>query len=427
LFLPNTPILHYSIVIILMRKRFAIVGCGYRSLYMYGQALTGRFADTHDLVALIETNPLRAKVYAELAKYIGPIETDLKTAIQKHRPDTVVVTTPDHLHDVMAVTALENGCDVICEKPMATDLAKCRRMLEAEKRTGRKITITFNYRFSPHCTYVRRLLRDGVIGEPLSVDYNWLLDRSHGADYFRRWHRRKANSGGLLIHKATHHFDMVNWLLGQKPQLVFAQGALEFYGKSGPFRGQRCRDCEHRTQCELVFRPETDPMIQKLYFDNESADGYYRDRCVFDPEIDIEDTMSLSVRYDGGAYMTYSLNAHCAYEAALLRINGTKGRIEFDEYFSGDLAQDGDRMIRVFDNKGKLTEHRSKKPTGGHGGADPLLQDRLFGPPQPDPLNLVADAKAGALSLLVGLAANQSIATGQPVRTAELLPDVVGS
>jgi predicted dehydrogenase len=409
-----------------MRKRIAIVGCGYRSLYMYGQPLTGRFAGQHELVALVETNPLRAKTYAELARYSGPIGNDLKTAIQKHRPDTVIITTPDHLHDVMAVTAMHLGCDVICEKPMATDLAKCQTMLDAEKRTGRRITITFNYRFSPHCTYVRHLLRDGVIGQPLSVDYNWLLDRSHGADYFRRWHRRKANSGGLLIHKATHHFDMVNWLLGQKPQTVFAQGSLEFYGRKGPFRGQRCRGCEHAGRCELVFRPETDPMLQKLYFDNESADGYLRDRCVFDPEIDIEDTMSLSVRYSGGTLLTYSLNAHCAYEAALLRINGTAGRIEFDEYFSGDCKPNGDQLIRVFDGKGKLTEHRRPQPKGGHGGGDPLLQDRLFGPPQPDPLGLVADARAGALSLLVGLAANRSIATGKPVQTAELLPEVVG-
>lgn len=409
-----------------MKKRFAIVGCGYRSLYMYGQALTGRFASAHDLVALVETNPLRAKAYAELANYNGPIENDLKTAIRKHRPDTVIVTTPDHLHDVMAVTAMENRCDVICEKPMATDLAKCARMLDAEKRTGQEITITFNYRFSPHCTRVRQMLRDGVIGEPLSVDYNWCLDRSHGADYFRRWHRRKANSGGLLVHKATHHFDIVNWLLDQTPVAVFAQGSLEFYGRNGKFRGVRCQGCEHASHCEVVFRPETDPLLKKLYFDNESADGYIRDRCVFDPEIDIEDTMSLSVRYSGGALLSYSLNAHCAYEAALLKINGTQGRLEFDEYFSGDLAGDGDRIIRVFDGKGKLTEYRSKKPQGGHGGADPLLQDRLFGPPQPDPLGLVADAKAGALSLLVGLAANQSIETGQLVRTADLLPEVVG-
>ncbi len=407
------------------KKRFAIVGCGYRSLYMYGQALTGRFASAHDLVALVETNPLRAKAYAESVQYKGPIETDLQNAIQKHRADTVIVTTPDHLHDRMAVIAMENGCDVICEKPMTTDLAKAKAMLEAEKRTGKHITITFNYRFSPHCTYVRQLLREGIIGKPLSVDYNWLLDRSHGADYFRRWHRRKANSGGLLVHKATHHFDLVNWLLDQKPQIVFAQGSLEFYGKNGSFRGFRCQGCEHARTCEVVFRPEADPLLKKLYFDNESADGYIRDKCVFDPEIDIEDTMSLSVRYSGGTLMTYSLNAHSAYEAALLRINGTKGRIEFDEYFSGDLAHKGDQIIRVFDSKGKLTEHPRPQPKGGHGGADPLLQDRLFGPPQPDPLGLIADARAGALSLLIGLAANQSIATGAPVRTSELLPELV--
>src|ERR1051326_1483024 len=149
------------------RRRFAIVGCGYRSLYMYGQALTGRFAPAHDLVALVETNPLRAKAYADLAKYKGPIETDLKTAIQKHRPDTVIVTTPDHLHDEMAVIAMENGCDVICEKPMCTDERKAKRILDVEKRTGRKVTITFNYRFSPACTRVRELLRAGAIGKPL--------------------------------------------------------------------------------------------------------------------------------------------------------------------------------------------------------------------------------------------------------------------
>ena len=50
----------------------------------------------------------------------------------------------------------------------------------------------------------------GVIGNVVSVDFHWLLDTRHGADYFRRWHRNKRNSGGLLVHKATHHFDLVN-------------------------------------------------------------------------------------------------------------------------------------------------------------------------------------------------------------------------
>ena len=50
------------------------------------------------------------------------------------------------------------------------------------------------------------------------------------ADYFRRWHRDKRNSGGLLVHKATHHFDLINFWLGSAPELVMALGGLRFYG-----------------------------------------------------------------------------------------------------------------------------------------------------------------------------------------------------
>jgi predicted dehydrogenase len=61
------------------------------------------------------------------------------------------------------------------------------------------------------------------------VHFEWVLDTVHGADYFRRWHREKANSGGLLVHKASHHFDLVNWWIGDVPATVYARGALRFY------------------------------------------------------------------------------------------------------------------------------------------------------------------------------------------------------
>lgn len=72
---------------------------------------------------------------------------------------------------------------------------------------------------------------NGAIGDVHSVHFEWLLNTEHGADYFRRWHRDKRNSGGLLVHKSTHHFDLVNFWLGSRPQTVYAQGSLMFYGK----------------------------------------------------------------------------------------------------------------------------------------------------------------------------------------------------
>ena len=106
---------------------------------------------------------------------------------------------------------MELGCDVITEKPMTTDEVKAQAILDAVKRTGRKLRVTFNYRYAPHNTKIRELLANGVIGEVFSVHFEWLLNTQHGADYFRRWHRDKRNSGGLLVHKSAHHFDLVNF------------------------------------------------------------------------------------------------------------------------------------------------------------------------------------------------------------------------
>ena len=70
-----------------------------------------------------------------------------------------------------------------------------------------------------------------TIGQVTSVHFEWLLNTRHGADYFRRWHRDKRNSGGLLVHKSTHHFDLVNFWIGSHPETVFAFGDLMYYGR----------------------------------------------------------------------------------------------------------------------------------------------------------------------------------------------------
>lgn len=127
------------------------------------------------------------------------------------KPDIVIVTTTDRYHHEYIIKALEMDCDVITEKPMTIDEEKCNAILEAEKRTKRNVTVTFNMRFAPLIMRIKEILKQDTIGQILSVHFEWFLDTSHGADYFRRWHRRKENSGGLLIHKSTHHFDVVNW------------------------------------------------------------------------------------------------------------------------------------------------------------------------------------------------------------------------
>ena len=69
----------------------------------------------------------------------------------------------------------------------------------AVKRTGQNVRVTFNYRYAPHHTKIRELILNDTIGKVTSVHFEWLLNTRHGADYFRRWHRDKRNSGGLLV------------------------------------------------------------------------------------------------------------------------------------------------------------------------------------------------------------------------------------
>eukprot|EP01031_Cornospumella_fuschlensis_P047705 gene47705-58443_t len=226
------------------------------------------------------------------------------------------------------------GCDVISEKPMTTTAEQCRRILETKQRTGRSVRINFNYRYSPPRTQIKELLMSGEIGDVLSVDFTWLLNTKHGADYFRRWHSDKANSGGLMVHKSTHHFDLVNWWLGAQPETVHAFGSRQFYtpvmAKRMGLQGahQRCLTCTEKAKCSFYFDLAADNGLKELYLDNEKHDGYYRDQCVWRPEINIEDTMNVMVRYDNGAQLNYALSAYDAWEGYHIAFNGTKGRIE---------------------------------------------------------------------------------------------------
>ena len=101
---------------------------------------------------------------------------------------------------------------------------------------------------------------------------------------------------GVCVHKATHHFDVINWWINDEPETVFGFGERRFYGPQREARGERCSG-SYATDCEFFVDYAADPLYKMLYFDAEHVDGYRRDGCVVSPEIDIYDTMSVAVRY----------------------------------------------------------------------------------------------------------------------------------
>ncbi len=213
------------------------------------------------------------------------------------KPDLVIVTTMDSTHHEFIIKGLEYGVDVLTEKPLTTDEVKAQAIVDAEKRTGKKVIVGFNYRYATLVSAIKEQLAKKPIGEVTSVDFNWYLNTYHGASYFRRWHGERDKSGTLLVHKATHHFDLLNWLIDSDPVEVTAYGSLEHYGKNNKFRGSNCRNCAYTDKCKFYWDITKSKRDMKLYVENEKYDGYVRDNCLWRDEVDIYDKMAVQIKY----------------------------------------------------------------------------------------------------------------------------------
>lgn len=440
------------------QERYGLIGTGSRA-GMYVRALSGtqlgaeRVPEIAELVAWSDVNPGRLDVYErELVAAGHPAPAryatdDLERMIRDERVDRVIVTTPDFTHADYVVRSVRAGADVVVEKPLTIDAESVRRMGAAIAETGREVITTFNYRYSPRNSTLRRVIADGEIGAVTSVHFEWALDTVHGADYFRRWHRWKANSGGLFIHKASHHFDLVNWWIAATPVRVFASGGLRFYGaENAAARGLGPRPSRGTgaTGDPFALDLAADPHLKELYLDQEHHDGYLRDRDVFDAGITIEDNLAALVDYDSGATMSYSLNAHAPWEGYRVTVNGTEGRAELEVVERGAvlIGEDGRVVVDPSMHPGYSPEDEVRPDTerlvvqrhwegarvvpipegiGSHGGGDAYLLQHLFDRVTDDqPLGRVAGYADGVKAISVGIAGNLSLATGEPVRIADL-------
>ncbi|MDF2838113.1 MAG: oxidoreductase, partial [Paenibacillus sp.] len=252
--------------------------------------------------------------------------------------------------------------------------------------------------------------------------------------------RERELSGGLSIHKCTHHFDLVNWWIDQKPQEVFAYGALNYYGSEGeanPSRtdGRHCTTCEEREACDYYSRWNArskhisvpDDHLGSLDAGKTTSfpySGYRPDRCIFDSDIEIEDTYTATVKYDRGALLSYSVNFSLPYEGYRLAINGTKGRIETLEYHMPGRTPFPTpvQTIDYFPLFGSKETIHVVHREGGHGGGDPLLLEDLFmGESVRRPYRILSGAEDGAYSVATGEAVWRSVLEHRPVEIAEVL------
>lgn len=403
------------------QRRYAIVGTGDRGTSMWGSQLIQRYPYALEFVGLCDINPKRAVASKELLSVSCPTFTDFDEMCAKVKPELLMVTTVDGFHVNYITKALDKGIDVITEKPMVIDEKQCQAVLDSEKKNDKKIIVTFNYRYAPKSQKIKEILLSGELGKVLSVDFSWYLDVNHGADYFRRWHRLKRGGGSLWVHKATHHFDLINWWLAADPVEVTANADLKVYGKNSAFRHTHCRPCPHKSKCPFYYDMTKNERRMKLYAACEDADNYHRDGCVFREDIDIYDTMSALVKYSNGVTMNYSLNAAMPFEGFRLAFNCEKGRLEVRDYERQPWTVEEQSECYITKSFGQRVKIDMPTGEGGHYGGDNRLKDLIFKNVQMPEYMRLPDSRAGAMSCLTGIAARTSVEQKRSVKISELV------
>ena len=423
------------------KLKIVLVGTGIRGTSFWGRRLVKQYSEILEFVGLCDTNKGRLK-YAQ--NFIGvncKTYMDFDIMLNEQKPDLVIVCTVDNTHHEFIIKGLKSGIDVLTEKPLTTDEFKAQSILNAEKESGKKLIVGFNYRWSPYTTEIKKLLMKNIIGDITSVDFHWYLNTYHGASYFRRWHGYKEKGGSLWLHKATHHFDLLNWWLSSDPEEVFAYGSLEHYGSNGKFRGKNCRDCEFTKKCDYYFDITKDKRLVDLYVKNEKHDGYIRDNCLFREDIDIYDKMSAQIKYKNDIIVNYSLTTYSPFEGWRIAFNGSKGRIEAsldipyekDSKISQEEMHEKEMSQQLIEETSKeniivhklwsnFNKYEISTKKGGHGGGDELLHESIFNDSiKSDQFERSAGLRDGLMSILIGIAARKSIDANRPVRIDDLI------
>ncbi|RIQ11455.1 Gfo/Idh/MocA family protein [Jiangella rhizosphaerae] len=402
------------------------------------------YSDHADVVAVVDPDEARVTSFNETLLPPGhaPLAwyspDDFDRMVDEARPDVVVVASPDHTHAAYTLAALRRDVDVIVEKPMVTTAADAAAVLAAEQASKATVRVTHNLRYTLRHRTIKRLILDGAIGRPTHVSLDYHVDIRHGASFFLRWNRRRELSGGLSVHKSTHHLDLVSWWLDDVPERVFALGGRYYYGPDSPHRP---RDERGEPLAGATLR-EQDPYYRAQLGSNTFPDGsgagrvglfglsyghQYpagQDMYLYDDEIDVEDTYSALVAYRGGVALSYTIDFSSPWEGYRVAINGTHGQIEtLHGRLPGGGALPGSGEISHRPLFGEARAIEVAVVAGGHEGADPLLRHDLFVGPgrESQELGLLADSADGARAVAAGEAIWRSIATGDVIDVDGLL------
>jgi hypothetical protein len=313
------------------KAKIAIVGTGERA-QEYTKPIGEKYRDNTEVVGLCDYSQGRME---EHRRILGDPKIPMyhpkgfEKMLRAQSPDTVIVATPDNHHIQYILPALRAGMHVLCEKPVASTAEQCHRINDAANSSSGRLSVIHNLRFSTNREKVSKLLQDGAIGTLERASLNETLLASHGADYFRRWHSQRENSGSIWVHKGVHGLDLLRYWIGSTPTKILATASLEFFGdENGKDRG-RCGTCEDN--CGHYRDIQKSKALRGLFGpDIKDPAKYIRDQCVFGPT-DVADTHQAKINWENGVESSYGLLLHSSIEGRVAVFEGSEGTLRLRE------------------------------------------------------------------------------------------------
>ena len=205
------------------REKAVVVGAGGIS----GAWFPGLKAEKVDVAGVVDLKISAARERIKQYELDCPASTDLKATLKKTKPHFVLDLTVPEAHCAVTCTALEAGCHVIGEKPMASSMAEARKMVRTSALAGKLYMVSQSRRWDPKHDSVHRTLKGGAIGTLTTINCDFYIGAHFGGF-------RDVMPSPLILDMAIHHFDLARFMSGVDPVAVYAR---EFNPRGSWYKG----------------------------------------------------------------------------------------------------------------------------------------------------------------------------------------------
>ncbi len=403
-----------------------LVGAGNRGYEAYGPYALAH-PDEIRFVAVAEPNPDRRARFAHAHNIPSDRQFQSWEDLfeQRKSADAVLIATLDRMHVAPTLAALDTGYDVLLEKPMATTLAECVRLVQEAERQGRLLQICHVLRYTPFFTTIHDIITSGRLGKVITVEHRENVSYWHMAhSYVRGNWRNSALESPMILAKCCHDLDILYWNLGLCRQLSSTGSLAHYHTENAPTGApMRCTDgCPEADECPwyaprlyldliplmhlarrspnlaerwgaslalehpgaLNLARRVIPGLEKILdyrgwplsiiSDDNSAEarlhalqtGPYG-RCVYHCDNDVVDHQIVTMALESGASATLVMHGHSHREGRTMRYDGTRATLRACYY-------PYEQSIEIHDHLTGNVEHIRPNigaiGATGHGGGD---------------------------------------------------------